>query len=796
MSKVSVAVAIIAKDAEKTIAACLDSLVPFVEQVVVCVDETSTDKTAAVALAHGAKVVGGLKVSDWHECPQHGRVLIQDFAKAREASFRELRTDVDWHMWVDADDIVRGAENFEKICKATAPAVDGIWLPYHYATIDHDLSKPTTTLFYRERLVRTSKKWEWFHRVHEVLRPVGMSAEAANWVHTNAVTIWHQSHGHKTEISAKRNLLLLEVDLEDRPNNDWANFYVGNSYFALGEWQAAIEYYERSIDSKNLHQVWQSLVYESMAYERLGDLASSEWAALRAVSVVPYHPEPYWRLATIAMFQGDTKRAIYWTEHGDKQEDPPFFVFQNPLDRTYNSRVVLAQVLATAGHYEPARQVLQRANQVAQNETVKSGLADLDGMIVTQRQAEAIIELIKGRTDEAVVNLYEAVCPSPELKAVPAVRDAVMPAYHRLRPDTQPRMIFWCGRSLEPWAPPSIDTTGIGGSETALIQVAKRFAADGWKVDVYGTPEKYEGIHQSVGYWDLNRLRTDASADVLVSWRVPEAHALSIAVRQKLLWCHDLNKGPDTDGHWGKWDRVLGVSRWHADYLAQVYNLTNTNYVPNGIDLDRFSEPIKKVPFRCVYASSPDRGLETLLTIWPRIVKAEPTAELHIAYGWESFDKSIQLGATQLIPIKQRITKLLETTPNVKWRGRLPQNELAKLYQESYLWPYPTTFLEVSCISAMEAMAGGCVPVTSGAGALPETISDAGIVVYGNAYSEAWADFWLHCALAALCTPDVRKPLAMAGQERVKQLTWDASYARWNDIVAGLLLYGKELVTV
>jgi glycosyltransferase involved in cell wall biosynthesis len=228
--------------------------------------------------------------------------------------------------------------------------------------------------------------------------------------------------------------------------------------------------------------------------------------------------------------------------------------------------------------------------------------------------------------------------------------------------------------------------------------------------------------------------------------------------------------------------------------LATLYGLTNTAYVPNGIDLARFAGPGKKVPFRCVYASSPDRGLETLLRLWPGIVEQEPTAELHIAYGWDNIDPWIARGDARLYELKQTITALIERTPRVVWRGRLPQDQLARLYQESYCWLYPSSFTEVSCISAMEAMAGGAVPVTSAVGALPETIGDAGIVVTGNTYTEAWREFWLSCAKGVLFAPDVRLPLAAKGVERAKGLTWNRSFEKWKEIVSGLLEGSKEAV--
>src|SRR6185295_2664932 len=131
----------------------------------------------------------------------------------------------------------------------------------------------------------------------------------------------------------------------------------------------------------------------------------------------------------------------------------------------------------------------------------------------------------------------------------------------------RPRIIFWCGRGVQEWAPPVLNTTGIGGSETAVVKIAERFARDGWRVDVYTSAGRYEGEHDGVGYWEPGRLGAGESADVLVSWRQP-ALRLPIQSRASVLWCPDWAGGDAWIGHLAHWDRVLGVSATHANFLA------------------------------------------------------------------------------------------------------------------------------------------------------------------------------------------------------------------------------------
>src|SRR2546422_7586801 len=115
---------------------------------------------------------------------------------------------------------------------------------------------------------------------------------------------------------------------------------------------------------------------------------------------------------------------------------------------------------------------------------------------------------------------------------------------------------------------------------------------------------------------------------------------------------------------------------------------------------------------RCVYASSADRGLLRLLALWPEIRRAEPGAELKIAYGWDTIDRMIATGARNMEGFKQQVTTLTERTEGVEWLRRRPQGKLAPVYASLHPWPHPPRFLEGSCIRPMGAMAGGARPVT------------------------------------------------------------------------------------
>jgi glycosyltransferase involved in cell wall biosynthesis len=794
----SLAFVLIAKDAAHTLGLCLDSIKPYAQQIVVCVDERTTDKTAQVARRKGAEVYP-VKVSDWHECERHGRILAQHFADARDSSFTHIDPAVEWVCWIDSDDILKGGENLYDILNSVPPEVVGVWTPYHYSTMQQGAA--TNTLFHRERFLRQSVGWKWEYRVHEVVTP----QKPGPWLRADQVQIYHQEGAHKTDSSAARNLLLLEIDYESDPNCSRTLFYLGNQYFAMAKWEQAIEWYERlgQLAARtwvNQYELWQSRCYQAMAAQRLQNFNLAQQAAFAAIDAAPNHPEPYYILASMYAQTGQPNKAIYWTQHGRKQEEPPFFVFKNPLDYTFNNRMAMSDSLAQLGRVPEARQELEEAYSSLADPNISSAIEHyrkIEAETAEGQRFKDFAQYLNGSGsvygDGLVVDKYRLL--SRQVKGIQSVRDIAVPIILRNRPNTQPSITFWAPTNLEEWAPPRLTETGLGGSETAVIQIARRFADDAWRVNVYTNAGAYEGTYENVGYWDARRYDFNAPATVGVAWRQPHSGA-ALNADHRLLWCHDLNYGPLEPGIFSVYDKVLGVSDWHAKALRSYYDLPEqqAGFVPNGIDLSYFADSQRKVPFRCVYASSPDRGLLQLLHLWPQIIGGESGAELHIAYGFDTIDKMIELGRTDLIPFKEAVEKKVADTPQVVWRGRLPQDELAKLYEESWLWLYPTSFLEVSCISAMEAMAGGAVPVTSASGALRETIGTAGVVVTGMPHSFKWQDFYVQCAKATLKDVNIRKPLEYAARLRSKSLTWDASYEAWKGIVMPMLDGQKVLV--
>jgi glycosyltransferase involved in cell wall biosynthesis/tetratricopeptide (TPR) repeat protein len=294
--------------------------------------------------------------------------------------------------------------------------------------------------------------------------------------------------------------------------------------------------------------------------------------------------------------------------------------------------------------------------------------------------------------------------------------------------DVSERMpiVIFCGPGLEKWSPEQIDRDGLGGSETAVVYVAKELVAQGFRVMVYA---EAEGIWDGVYYRHHSKFVPENPIGLFIAWRNPTLIDLPIAAEKKFLWLHDVDSGDHlTPERAAKFDGLLILSEWHQGHLSEKYPfIPDEKYViiGNGIDPDRFAiysdsaiDSARDVN-RFVYVSSPDRGLERALVFWPFIRKAYPEATLHVYYGWENYDR---LGRDP--SFKNWILDRAKQD-GVSWYGRIGQRQLARELMKSggLFYPGPHPFEETFCISALEAQAAGCVPVTRDNGALPEVNS-------------------------------------------------------------------------
>lgn len=339
-----------------------------------------------------------------------------------------------------------------------------------------------------------------------------------------------------------------------------------------------------------------------------------------------------------------------------------------------------------------------------------------------------------------------------------------------------------------------------GGTETAMMNVARALARRGHQVSVFAEcePGTYEGVDYlkaDTALWLLSMVQWD----VLVSWQDTAIFLNPVKAKLKVLMSESTLLGVAQTDY--AIDRYFGISRFSAKVLldGDPYARPEKMWITrNGVDVKRFEDAEKRRdeagvtrnPHRMVWASSPDRGLHHLLDIFPLVKKEVPDAELAICY---TFDKTLadytkgQPGSIFHQQLAQAAK--LKELEGVTFYEHLTQPALADLMVQSGVLVYPCDPVrdtETYCNVVNEALAAGMQVVMSNADCLPENFADWATQLYLPVDAELWAETLV--SMLSGGEPPVRK-------EEVRRITSYDSVAEDWERFFNAYFSGKELVT-
>lgn len=207
---------------------------------------------------------------------------------------------------------------------------------------------------------------------------------------------------------------------------------------------------------------------------------------------------------------------------------------------------------------------------------------------------------------------------------------------------------------------------------------------------------------------------------------------------------------------------------------------------------------------RLLYTSSPDRGLDVVLELWPEIHARAPDAELAYVYApvyWEFAAQDPRLAA-HARQIEEKAKQ-----PGVACLGALSQPELAKLMRASLVWVHPSwvpplhvgndagaPWHETSCIGAIEAQAAGLHVVASDWGALHETVK-VGRLVNSDAPGPRWRRAIVEHVVEGLTNREVQAFAQTEGPAAVADMGWDGVAEQIAGLVERVAERGPGLVS-
>ena len=295
--------------------------------------------------------------------------------------------------------------------------------------------------------------------------------------------------------------------------------------------------------------------------------------------------------------------------------------------------------------------------------------------------------------------------------------------------------INWDYTPLTPFERP------LGGSQSAAVYLSRELSARGHAVTLFNNTSN-PGVHAGIecpgmiGGITADRLNRFDVVVVLNSATGQHFRAAGVSV-PLVLWSQHAPDQAAVKALAGPeervaWDGFFLVSQWQADAYPAAFGIPpeRITVLRNAVapvfqTLERRNPPFFRTgaPPVLAYTSTPFRGLVILLTAFPAIRAAVPGSRLRV---YSSMGVYQVPDASDNYRILYDLARVL---PGSEYPGSLPQTTLAQALAETDILAYPNVFPETSCIAAMEAMAAGCLVVSSNLGALPETTAGFGILM-------------------------------------------------------------------
>ena len=273
MKKYKVCVYAISKNEEKFVDRWYESMKEA--DYIVVLDTGSTDNTLSKLKSKNI-IVDQKEITPWR------------FDVARNESMKLIPEDTDICVCTDLDEV---------FCPGWRDELEKTWndnatrCKYIYNWSLDENNKPIVS-FYSEK-IHAKDGFKWINPVHEILE----YSNSENYVTTDNIILNHYPDSKKSRASY---LPLLEMSVEENPNNDRNMHYLGREYMYYGKYKEAIKTLKRHLELKSA--TWKdercaSLRFIGRCYSNLEDYDNARNHYKKAIEEAPYLRDPYVELA-------------------------------------------------------------------------------------------------------------------------------------------------------------------------------------------------------------------------------------------------------------------------------------------------------------------------------------------------------------------------------------------------------------------------------------------------------------------------------------------------------------------
>lgn len=488
-----------------------------------------------------------------------------DFSKQRNFNFSQA-LEADYVFWMDSDDILIGAKWLPVIAKNShEKGADIIHLTYWYSNlfdgkpseanlVENEISQS------RERLINP-RIFRWKGRLHETpMELPNTSPKHDRYVYDkerNPIVVLHTSAERGEDLERvvernERNKRILEAQLNDErsvgkpdprtllylmkiyeqdddPDILKACLKMGAEYLGLSGWDQ-----ERSL----------CLVLMGKCYMHLQDPARASDCFLQAINEYPYSINAHLWLAESFTHLKHYDKAKHWFDVANKLPK------RNDLgiDHVLENKIMTAQVGLALNYNFPHKKNFKEAlkyatdlselNPIDHNQDNLELIKDITQLNEACKHFDLLSRyLIVQKQPETVIKMLQIL---PESIATQPFAINIWKKYSDPRVWNTNEICYFAnfgGPHLEKWDASSLEK-GIGGSETAVIQLAREWTKLGYRVTVFGDPQEAT-IIDGVRYMPYYYFNQRDKFNVFIQWR-SSGLAGAISAKKFYVDLHDV----------------------------------------------------------------------------------------------------------------------------------------------------------------------------------------------------------------------------------------------------------------
>lgn len=723
---------------------------------------------------------------------------IDDFAAARNFNFSQVPKEYTHILWCDADDSFRGLERIKSIIQKDSlkdkPADGfGMWYLYHF-----DQHKQADVVHKKTMILRNpiENKWvEWKGRLHEDLIPnIVPEITMIDKYFNGGIDRMHLVDESENKEKVFRNVRISKSALDEDPKEPRNYLNYAASLIGAARYKEAAKTYQDFIErSGSEEEKYIARLRISEALQKTGDREGSLESAFIALGMRPQYPDGYFNLGQLMYRYGRLDEAEIYILMGLKIK-PQYnsIVVYNPRDYDYNPMRMLMNVYLDKGRPDLGLPFMKACLEIyPNNNKLKDEYEALK--IETERLTQVVshFEEWKKMSDEEFKKAIEKL--PVDLRSHPGVCSLYNQRFVK-QTSTGKELVIYCYPTGFDFNPELFQKVGFGGSEEAVVNLSKELAEIGWDVTVYNRcgvePKKYGKVWWKP-FWMFNRADV---VDVLVIWRSPAMLNHELGAKKVILDLHDVVPEQEfTAERLARVDKIMVKTKAHRSLFPDIPD-KKFAIIPNGQDNSLFKGNIKKDPYLIINTSSPDRSMDVLPELFMEIKKYVPQAKMSWAYGWNNYDDFFR-GDPLRMKWKDEVERQIKKA-GIKSLGKIPQKDVAKLYEEATILAYPSEFFEIDCISVKKAQAAGCIPVSTDFAAFDESIQ-YGYKVHSKKNNKNWAsqyqfgfgitdpkmkkEFVQYCVNILKSKEDPRR--IEAAKKWARNFDWDKIAKRWNQVL-------------